>query len=242
MTPARPVRLDQFVQDQFRRGSWWSWETVIEEVARTQSIALTADRMTLAGGAIRTGPFAFHNRTWGSLCSEVVSSLPRAREVVNEVTLALTSPGSEGAESRWYEFVSSQVNAAPRSLRACVERLRHWDGAFWREGDTVDPRLLVAGSVYGLWRLGEEGTPITRLPHYIGRTGETIEQRIAGTKKGHMHWWGARSIGVTFCALSAPDDQVTVERAAIDALVPLSNGSGSRLQRVWPTLFGTATR
>lgn len=224
--------LVPFVQDQFRRGGHWSWETVIEEVASHLGIVLDADRMTYACGTICTGRYFYecNNAAWRKTCALVIDTETEAHAVLLEISCALQSRHADGVASSWLSRAEESVKQGPAEYRGYFNDFVGWQNLVYRCADELSPELSQSKSiVYGLWRVDGTGHPISPLPSYIGETSGTMIGRIERPPmKCHRDWWGdGKPIGITL-ALVEPDERKAIESYLIDVILPFCN-VGNRL-------------
>jgi len=229
--------LVSFIQHQFGRGIWWCWETIIEEVASNHGIELDDDRVTYAGGALRTGRCFFqrNNDRWKALCNKICNDTSEARQVLNEVTAAVSSDCARGIAARWYAQIREAPDIDVSKHRSVVSCILNWEGLVYRQGHNLIEELNSNLSVvYALWRLNANGRPISRLPLYIGESVATVLSRIQG-QNGHRNWWGdGKPIGITLCRVE-PSEREQIEKHLIRLLVPFCNGIDNcqRLSAMW---------
>ena len=237
-------KLVPFVQEQFKRGDRWCWETIIEEVALARARILTADALIHAGVTIRTGRYAFvrNNHEWKSVCDHVINSDGAAREIVEEIDNALKCRDCSGTADRWLSHAEAASGQLGDNFRKHLDTLVSWRGYTWNaEGECSQELRDVRCVVYGLWRLGDSGNPIAPFPHYVGETMSTMCSRIERPRnKCHRDWWGnGKAIGVTLIS-TEPSERISIEKGLIDILAPFCNAKGNRLQNRWNEILNLA--
>ncbi|HEY8665404.1 MAG TPA: hypothetical protein VIL86_02005 [Tepidisphaeraceae bacterium] len=234
MVPAdESRRLIKFVQGQFARENLWCWETIFEEVSEAIAIGFDADRLVYAGGTVRTGRHEFrcNNPAWKEKCKGIATSEADAYEVVSEVIAALTSNNAIGTAQAWLQQRRDDATKLASDLHQLLDGLLSWQGFVYRGRRDYNPELRGTEKViYGLWRLDRNEQPIAPLPLNVGETKDTVYDRLS---KNHANWWGDKPIGVTFVPVQYDrSERKRIEKLLQDALIPLANCDGKRLDRL----------
>lgn len=156
----RSASLIPFLQDQFARGEKWCWETVIEEISAYCGATLDEDRLTYAGGVIRTGPFAFrcNNAAWKDLCRRIAGEPMLAEECLVAINNALRSGVATGIAERWLNSATLAAEARGGEIRRLFTDVFSWRGYTYQRRNRYSPQLVALTDViYGLWRLDDNG-------------------------------------------------------------------------------------
>jgi hypothetical protein len=223
-TNEHQAELIRLIQFQFGRVDQWCWETLLEGVSQKLDIPLNADRLTYAGGTLRTGRYWYgrNDKRWKEICHRIAQDGHAAGEVLSEIVSALVSEHATGAASRWRMRAERVIDEAVVEYRELAYRAIN-PNAF---SVSRTPTIPANGNsiVYALWRIDCAGAPIGLLPSYIGET--------AGTSRNHGLWWGAPNFGLYTFEVD-PTHRKEVEESLIHLITPFCNVKGNALKAIW---------